>query len=517
MKLNKLLFVGALLSLGLASCNKENPEVGPNSQEEGNTYMSVSFQMPTQMRDNVDNDYNHIGQWAGRDKIEKVRVYLIDADGGITPKDIDGTTVTSAEDVHTTPAFKASAGQKTVYVVVNPNGEILTKLDAATSAADFKTAYEDAYGMLADAPANGEILKPAYATVDGQQDVIIMSGKGSILVQENVSEQDAMAGQNRVSVKVSRATARVLLTFENDINPGEEWPENGEGSVKIMGSINNNSTELGTLSELSWTVAQYEKTSFFQQKMAVDPAEGVMSPSYIYVPDNATYTTEAKKHYDYSLLSEKFVIKPFKRETGNNEANIQSIVSKNMKYITETTHKSGTLGGETSNYRRGNTTYVMVRGTFTPAVDMFASQEEAGAYDPANGLFLGLVDGKFYATLAAAQKANPVSPTAPQGTDNVIEFKAGKMFYFVWVNPDQKDNMKWYNSPVLRNNIYHINVTGFKKFGFSGNPYNPDPEDPVDPDEPTPDPDDPLNDKETYMSVEVSVIPWGMHSFDITL
>ena len=102
--------------------------------------------------------------------------------------------------------------------------------------------------------------------------------------------------------------------------------------------------------------------------------------------------------------------------------------------------------------------------------------------------------------------------------DGVIEFKQGTMFYFAWLNPDDLAATRWNSSPVIRNNIYNVNVKSFSKYGFSGNPYNPDPDGPdkPDPDDPTPDPKDPIYDKETYMTTEITVIKWGVHSYDVS-
>ena len=76
---------------------------------------------------------------------------------------------------------------------------------------------------------------------------------------------------------------------------------------------------------------------------------------------------------------------------------------------------------------------------------------------------------------------------------------------------------------MVRNNIYHINISAFKKIGYNWNPLvpgtdNPDPK-PGNPDEPeTPiDPLDPLSPEQTYMTVDISILNWTVHSYDIEL
>lgn len=47
------------------------------------------------------------------------------------------------------------------------------------------------------------------------------------------------------------------------------------------------------------------------------------------------------------------------------------------------------------------------------------------------------------------------------------------MVYYAWLNPNTKDASNSYASPVLRNNIYHMHITGFTKMGLSAIPFVP--------------------------------------------
>ena len=76
------------------------------------------------------------------------------------------------------------------------------------------------------------------------------------------------------------------------------------------------------------------------------------------------------------------------------------------------------------------------------------------------------------------------------------------MVYYAWLNPNTKESSTTYASPVLRNNIYHMHITGFTKMGLSAIPFVPRiPEGngykflhaPLDPDEEAPAPNAPLN------------------------
>lgn len=75
------------------------------------------------------------------------------------------------------------------------------------------------------------------------------------------------------------------------------------------------------------------------------------------------------------------------------------------------------------------------------------------------------------------------------------------MVYYSWLNPNTSDPSNSYASPVLRNNIYHMHITGFTKVGLSAIPFVPRVQEgngytflhtPFDPDETVPGPGAPL-------------------------
>lgn len=281
----------------------------------------------------------------------------------------------------------------------------------------------------------------------------------------------------------------------------------------------------------------------------------------------------------------------------------------NSDFILPTTHEYVAFAeGANYKYRKGNTAYVLIRGLFVPnkiqkgdsyaaktagitALDKYvtAVQNATGAVLNADAtvktpapavdfstlkpaeqpeyLVYGIGTKKFYTSEYASQ--DPVYGGAIkqpiQKFQKVTENgKVGyKMLYFAWVNPDT--TAKWYNSPVYRNNIYHIEIDGIGGLGENWNPLVPgvpgtpgggtpttpsnsnDPKHPNNPDpyipntttpieipNPTPGggtvptptpvtppenpvtpikPEDPLTQDKTHMSVKVSVLPWQVHSY----
>lgn len=526
-KLGKFL-LAAVIALGFAACN--NKEDVPNTgggTTEGTTYMSVSFRIDDGVMTRAeDGKHNTQGNWEGRDKFNNVSIYLVE-DNKVSLKEMSMSELTrpsSAQDgVYATQPWKTTAGEKTVYVVLNNNGAIKVALDGAMTSGKtaFDAAYKNAYEMLSLGKVN-----TAYAKVDNdKKDVILMTGYPTTQIITDGVKAIETATKNRVKVSLRRVVSRVAVSMNKTL----DYSENSPLEVKTKEDV-----VIGHLKNLAWTPMQYEvKSNLLWQ--AIDGSDSYTADlvkswpdAFAYVPNN-NFKTEASKYYDYTRKTEALPIRTdFERTT--QEATIAYITDaekNNMEFITETTHTYGVKLDDGSSatktgYRRGNSTYVMVTGTFAPAEAAWANDTEKDEYASRVGadpnatidLYWGVVKGKFYVDEARAKADNPIMNPEP-GQDGIIKYTAGKMYYFAWVNPNTNQVTTWVNSPVVRNNIYHVNIAGFENIGLYHNPY--DPNDPGDDDDPDPkDPDDPLYDTETFMITEITVINWGMHSYDIT-
>lgn len=519
-KLTQTLLALALVG-GMTACDKSIKEVDDNATSStGDTYMSVAFSTtnPNSTRAAVkeDTEFNSIGEYVGRDEIKNVHVYVINLpQENVDHKVFTTTTPNPDGDDNTndfrTEAWKTTPGEKIVYVYVNISGtDIETELNKATSKAAFEAANKQAFALT----ANGTV-KDVYAKFEGGKDIIAMnSTKGVDLtvvagVKKTEAEAPTATAKNRAKLSVRRLVAQAAVT-----------------SSAATFDIKSGTTTIATLGNLKWDVMQFEKTTFLapQAEGTNDAmlAKYCKSPSFDFVTDNATNLfSTAATHYEYRKFNGAEV-KTFTRNADKKE-DVKAIVATPMKFITETTHQYGgklkaddpSNTGDETGYRKGNTTYVIVSAQITPAEDSWAEGEKA-AYTANGDLFLGVQDHKFYASLdkaKAANKSTSIPETdAPNTPDNVIKYAGGVCYYIAWLNPDViTDPVK---SPVLRNNIYHVNVTGLKKLGYSGNPLNPGNDDPKDPDDPTPDPKETLYPVDTYMAVEITVVNWGVHSYD---
>lgn len=177
---------------------------------------------------------------------------------------------------------------------------------------------------------------------------------------------------------------------------------------------------------------------------------------------------------------------------------------------------NGTKQAETLTQEQQNAMNYYLYGRVTPELATYFGA--ANEYEPVD-LHLG------YVTWYTAKKENK---------DKVVNYevlirqreeghvKDGRllMVYYAWVNPSTNNRATWYSSPVLRNNIYHMHITGFTRMGLSGIPFVKKPTDPrftylhnIDPDEKVPSNDEYLPMTDTQMSVQVTNVGWGIHSY----
>lgn len=592
--MKKQFFVAAMalvLGAGFTACSSDDLNVTPGTEvnQKATTYMSVSFVLPTanstrataddgQDKDNP--DFNAVGKWSGQDKIEKVNVYVFNAAGTLeaapsyNAAQLSYARVSPVNTINAlvTPnsAFKVTPGQKTVYVVVNPTAAAETLLNATvntTTLAAFKTAYESANLAFAkpsfrttEYTTGDETNAGELAKVDNNEDVILMTGPAAEpIIDDNVSAAEAVSGvKNRTDLTVQRAVARVLVSTTatsfnvKGINPNDGSTEN----------------DAVVVSDLTYVVGQGENKFYFLQKDngGTDGA-AFTTPAFAQVPSGADYwTTDYQtsyntvgQHYDYSGLWKntagstakvKGITVPNRAAFGSGAgatSELRLLVSDlkaglKGEFVLPTLHKYNTDRAQ-SGYRKGNTAYILVRGYLTPKYVVDASGAVVnGSTLAANAdVYVG-ANGVFYADKTCVQ--DPAKHGVAGQTAQL--YKGRKVIYFVWINPDTVDG-KAVNSPVIRNNIYHVQIKGIAKIGanwnplvptpnvpttpgqpvdptnphnpINDNPNNPDPrpDNPLEPKDPPVDPKDPLTSKETWMSVNVNILPWAVHSYEVEL
>ena len=439
-------------------------------------------------------------------------------------------------------------------------------------------------------------LKKPTANPSDWKNVIVMTGAAAVgTMDDNVSETTAISGaKNQVSVTVKRLVARAAVTSSADFfDLTEDDPYNPGHNVVT-----------GTVSGFTYVAAQGErKVNFLQTAGGDDTSKDGAghnyqwnSPAVAFISDAAygaiatpgSNAAQAREKYDYAslwkgdaatngLLGTKVVTKSALALAANNTnaAAIGQLMEGD--FLLPTTHKWGNTA-TASEYKKGNTAYLLIRTIFQPKkINMDNDPAGAGtgrpsspqaakdftynpitattpAAAPATGgalpdqLVRG-ANGMFYSTVWASQDPmyNGVNGQAIEIFDKVQlgGVTVGyKMIYFAWVNPDNVTSGTWLNSPVYRNNIYHVQLDGVGGTGLSWNPLipgdnttpntttpnNPDPQTPptsvtipgnppvTPPNIPTPvTPQNPLTPDKTFMSVKTTVLPWQVHGYKLIL
>ncbi len=610
----------ATASVGtFSACSNDDPAPRVQPTPEGTTMMSIQFslQMPKQKRaaddkQNLSNpEFNYAGKWIGNDLIKGVDVYIFKADpaapGGYsleTSDNLDATKIDFQQPmvgnndvayIRPKKGFKVNPGQKKVFVVVNPTTETQALLTGATDLTAFEAKYNGvmtlqnggaaAPTVYTDATAAAVAATDPFTVADhlakvegtgsDQKDVIVMTGlAGEINVQDNVNEAQTLntaTPVNRAKVTVQRAVARVLVTSDAT---SYEVKGDDPTTPAVESEADGNAVVLATIDNLTYVVAQGESSLYFNQQDSDNPTNyQYKTPNSTYIPTGTAddpasdYDATVYQKYDYTGLWRKHSNKLGGYDVPTNaayDASLNNVVGQvqntdglHGEFFLPNTHAYHDTDRGQSGYRKGNTAYVLIRGKINPKfVYTGANQVDNNwtATHADDDLFLG-DDGKFYASAALANDPT-TNGNAAAAAMKVKKFVKGKVLYFVWVNPDHTSGKEWINSPAIRNNIYHIQISGIANYVYNWNPLIPNPNEPVDPTKPVspenprrpdnpnnpdpqpgvPDPNnpgknipdpkepptditpkDPLSLKEAWMSVDVTILPWQVHTAKVIL
>ena len=510
--------VAFILTTVFSSCSRDYWDEFPETSSiTPTTYMSVAFSMPLPMTrasadgQDLDNpNFNHQGKWAGNDYIEKVSIYVFNGTDNSaeleTQKIYEHAELTTIAEnnqlvVRAKEPFLVTKGNKKIYVVINPTTEsdaLLPATPNSTTLQQFSEKYESA--ELSLVAATGKSVADKLAKPENNQHVIMMTGAPITKnIDDLVTKEEARTGiKNNASMEFKRAVARVLVTTTKDSYTLAGYdPSNAQKVNKFV-----------TIDNLHYVVAQGENHLYFQQKVSTDGTAAFTSPAFNQVPDETTFGSspyvqkynDVGAHYDYAGLQKNqtgntttvkgFSVKvrsPFAPTPTTVEELVKADLTDELggQFVLPTLHKFATDETQTG-YRKGNTPYVLVRARITPKkyIDASGQVSDAALAEDAD-LYYGLETGYFYVN------KDHVTDAAHHGRANQKAYKYTKRvaLYFAWLNPD--DASKPLNSPVVRNNIYHLHITSISQLGSNWNPLvpsdkdNPDPFPNDNPNEPT--------------------------------
>lgn len=521
--------------------------------------------------------YNHVGQWKGIDEVSAVNYYIFDGVSGGAKLEAQGTLDATNWDVDKTgnelkikpkKGIQVTPGRKTVFVVVNPNTEVANLLPttlSSTTLAAFQVKYESSDLTFAAGTATKtcaeQVASFTAATTtpaaDAKDNILMTGYPANGTIASGVTEDQTVpttagtAAQNRISLSVQRVAARVLVTSKAATYELKGYDPTQATHPEIT---------VATINKLEFSEAQGGNKVYFVQKTATDEGTSFTTPGYDFVPTNdaafngtvaAGASTGADKYFDYSGLQKSHNVPTYAAGLLTN-ATFEKIPTLHGAFVLPNTHKwSEDL--TTSGYKKGNTAYVLIRAFATPKYVATDSNDGTKTLTWTENWFTNTKyttnptivlgdDGYFYENEALAQKAakyrhdnepTKYTATTQNVTTYVVTADGIKMLYWAWLNPNTTTTASWASSPVIRNNVYHISIADISRMGQPWNNLVPkrdnDPKNPTNPDsQPTPGthenpnpnpgggPGEPLGTPKTYMSVDATILPWQVHSYEIS-
>ncbi|WP_025882981.1 Mfa1 family fimbria major subunit [Porphyromonas uenonis] len=494
LRMRTALLATAALLLGLASCKSDRQDA---ALQNGNcdTYVGVSVRFPAPETRALPGDYNEKGEWQGRDKIEKIKVYVATTSNGATSISSDQFTEANFGGINNgilapNLAVEAKSGDKVkVYVVINDiNSKVTSILDQkASNGATFDDEFKK---TVAVAAAINDVAK-----YDTDKDIVLMTNEKApedVTIAPNVSKEDAIGGKaNRVEVRVSRVASRAIVTVDDQV---KKTIEVKRSFTDAQGATSESTTATVTVKDIAYQVTG----SALQFNVLEDRKNWkVAAPVYDFAPTSSTWTALATEADGKMLFSDAEGYKAAITATDNTVDNVKKALGeeKFSKFVLPVTHAAG-------KYMKGNTTMFEIKATFT--VDKIDGA--APTSTDAQTVYLGLSDGKFYSTKEKAEAMDVNATSTSEKKQSAKEYKNGEMYYYIWLNPDvdYNDTTKTISaSPTVRNQVYHAHITGFGEMGVAD-------KDEIKPDEP-------LETKKTHLSVQLRVLPWTIHSYTVNL
>lgn len=462
--------------MGLASCSNDNDPAGGQDVVQGKaTEMSLVFDFSGANTRAVADD----NASADEMKITKLDVYIYN-ENGILEKFHELDWATDLEEVQgetnvftTKKGYSATTGRKTILVGAN-----LTE--------NMKT-------LLKGTSANGLMAKGANATIaeltEEQNGFVMFSTKAAEPTLVEVVNKDDVANyptENQVAVKLQRLSAKVAVGMSKNLTDPDVL-QGAAGTIADLGFLVDNTNKMFYMRQLTddfkgvkdanLTQAQYNKADFefvADYSVLTNTDYKVITPGTAYEQANGgnwgidygseNVTTDKKMQgVTRVVVKGKFTPNSGIEVTGAGTVDDPYVFTNTPNYITD-----------------GETYYVLN----LPEIGGYAFFKEADANDNAK------------MTAFLKQKGGFDDNGAATALQTMAKYTNGLNYWWVTVKDNQGD--------MLRNNYYRVDITSIWAPGRHDGKF-----DPVKDDKPI--------DKETNITVKVTVEPWNMVAFNADL
>lgn len=483
----------------------------------------------------------HWAEWEGDDVIDKVYVYIFNGAGEDasyeTTKVLDGSEFEVNGDTYTLKEpFLSTLGQKRVFVLVNLNQRLVTKINAKATtgctAQDFRdflqsSGWSDESISTVPTSTVTQTRADEFVTNVGGKDAIVMTGEP---VDVEITEQMKETVKNSTTINtanasVERVVAKVIVTIDKNIKLHETdlatvLNEAGqEGSPYTPACMFFEDNESNTdakayISDLTWTVVQGASDLYFLKKPSEDSKTfefNAQNHEELPMEETTVKGKELKNGEDewknkefwtgvvpqYADFSDFFDYSGLWKKEGNSAIPYGIDIQATTPYVTgtegeaetETDHLKADVAGLHSEYllptyagnvlqQRGNTAYILIRARVHP----LRYAKTFGEGDDPQTVSVGEDGFEELSTFYFDPISNRFGDT-PQtlvkvgaNSETIMKYKDGYVYYFLFPNatkPNDKNTAQV--SPILRNQFYHIQINKIFDMGYPWNPLVPYP------------------------------------------
>ncbi|EYE41223.1 Mfa1 family fimbria major subunit [Bacteroides fragilis] len=453
--------------MGLASCSNDNDPTGGQELPQGK---ATGMQLVLDLGGTATRAINDPNADATETTIENLNVFIYGANG-IFEKDYTipfNQLTEGADNKWTTAELVATTGTKTIYVGANMTQGMIGIMKSTS---------------VTGLSGKGVNTLVADITQDNKFVMFSTTGATPTLVEDN--EANGVPADNQVAVTIQRLAAKIAVGMTAQLNAGAGTQLGAAGTIDNLGYVVDNINKMYYLTyggaaakDANMTVDQYDENDFeikdyYDQQ---NPPQPTVLTYGVITPGTADKTAWAIDYASENLTQDKM-----------------------MKGVTR----------------------IVVKGTFTPEsgykVEQDAQNPDKYTFTLTNGHIaanatyhlLDFPEAGGYAFFDNATTDDQLKAfmAEKKGVDvaavDDAMLKAAKKTYinglnYWWVTV--KDNQ----GDVLRNNYYQVNVTSIWAPGRTDGKFDPDK-------------DDNQIDKETNITVEVTVEPWNLVPFNADL
>lgn len=527
--------IGAYLGLKFSTHSKNNRITRSNTGSEGGGEApkeETKNPMPL-----------HWAEWEGDDVIDKVYVYIFHGAGEDasyeTTKvlagsefEIDGDTYTLKE------PFLSTLGEKRVFVLVNLNQRLVTKINAKATtgctAKDFRdflqsSGWSDESISTVPTSTVTQTRADEFVTNVGGKDAIVMTGEPvDVEITEQMKETVKNSTTlNTANASVERVVAKVIVTIDENIKlhetdlstvVNEAGQEGSPYTPACMFFVDNEASTdpKAYISDLTWTVVQGASDLYFLKKTSEDQAEfhyNAQTHESLPIEETTVKGKELKNGEDewkneefwtgvvpqYADFSDFFDYSGLWKKVGNSEIPYGIDIQATTPYVTgedgeaetETNNLKAQVARLHSEYllptyagnvlqQRGNTAYILIRARVHPL--RYATVEGEGEDASAVTVSPGDDNFKELSTFYFDPISNRFGDTpkalvlADANASTIMKYKDGYVYYFLLPNATKPNDKNTAEvSPILRNQFYHIQINKIFDMGYPWNPLVPYP------------------------------------------